>query len=132
MHILSRLRLRTKLVLLVGLAALALVASIGIAASLLRQRMFDDRVDKLASVVNATIGVAASLEGQVAAHRLEHDQAIEQFRNAVHSIRFDGGAGYVAAWTSDGIMVAHGTAPALEGKPTPVADAGGRTVHAAG
>ena len=54
MHILSRLRLRTKLAILMGLSALALVASIGVAASLMRQRMFDDRIDKLRAVVQTT------------------------------------------------------------------------------
>jgi methyl-accepting chemotaxis protein len=65
MHILSRLRLRTKLALLMGLSALALVASIAIASSILRQRMLDDRIDQLAAVINSTIGVATSLESEV-------------------------------------------------------------------
>jgi methyl-accepting chemotaxis protein len=128
MHVLSHLQLRTKLAVLMGLSALALVASIGVAASLLRQRMIDDRIDKLAAVVNATIGAASSLETQIAAHQLTREQAIEQFRNVVHALRFDGGTGYVTAWTSDGIVLAHGTAPTLENKPTPVADSSGRTV----
>jgi hypothetical protein len=132
MQILSRLRLRTKLAVLMGLSALALVASIGVAASLLRQRMIDDRIDKLAAVVNTTIGVASSLETQIAAHQLTREQAVEQFRNAVHALRFDGGTGYVTAWTSEGIVLAHGTAPALENKPTPVADSSGRTVRQLG
>ena len=57
MHLLSHFRLRTKLAILMGLSALALVASIGVAASLLRQRMIHNRIDTLASVVNTTIGV---------------------------------------------------------------------------
>jgi methyl-accepting chemotaxis protein len=128
MNILSHLRLRTKLALLMGLSTLALVASIAVAASVMHQRMIDDRVDKLRAVVNTTIGVATALESQVAAHQLTHEQAVEQFRNAVHAIRYDSGAGYLTAWTTDGTVVAHGTAPALEGKPTPVADTSGKTV----
>ncbi len=128
MHVLSHLRLRTKLAILMGLSALALMASSGIAASLLRQRMIDDRIGKLAAVVNTTIGIAMSLEGQVAARQLTREQAFDQFRDAVHAIRFDDGAGYLTAWTSQGIVLAHGTVPALENKPTPVADSGGRTV----
>ena len=113
MHLLSHFRLRTKLAILMGLSALALVASIGVAASLLRQRMIHNRIDTLASVVNTTIGVASALQSQVDAHRLTREQAVEQFRNAVHAIRFDDGAGYVSAWTSDWIVLAHGTAAAL-------------------
>jgi methyl-accepting chemotaxis protein len=128
MQILSRFKLRTKLTLLLGLSALAVVVSIGAAASLMQQRMFDDRVDKLRSVVQSTIGIAQSLENRVAAHTLTHEQALGLLRDDIHAMRFDGGAGYVTAWTTDGIVVAHGTVPALEGKPTPVADTSGRTV----
>ena len=78
MHILSRLRLRTKLALLMGLSALALVASIAMASSILHQRMLDDRIDKLAAVINSTIGVATSLENEVTNHQLTRDQAIDQ------------------------------------------------------
>jgi len=58
MNILSRLRLRTKLGLLLGLSAIALITSIIAAASLMHHRMLDDRVDKLRTVVNVTMGFA--------------------------------------------------------------------------
>ena len=128
MNVLSRLRLRTKLALLMGMSALALVASIGVAASVMHRRMIDDRAETLRAVVDTSLGLAQSLENQVAGHLLTHAQALEQFRNAVHTIRFNSGTGYLTAWTTDGIVTAHGTALALEGKPTPVADASGRTV----
>ena len=44
---LRRATLRAKLTLLVALAALAVAGSIGLAASLLHERMFNDRIDKL-------------------------------------------------------------------------------------
>ena len=128
MHLLSHLRLRTKLAVLMGLSALAVIATVAVASSLLHQRMIDDRVDKLRAVVQTAQGLAQSLENQVAAHQISHEQAIGQFRSAVHTIRFDDGAGYLTAWTTDGIVIAHGTAPTIEGRPTPVADTGGRTV----
>jgi methyl-accepting chemotaxis protein len=127
-RILSHLKLRTKLALLLGLSALALVISIGAAAFLMRQRMFDDRVDKLRAVVQSTSSLAQALESQVSAQKITREQAIGMLRDDIHAMRFDGGAGYVTAWTTDGIVVAHGTVPALEGKPTPVADASGKTV----
>jgi methyl-accepting chemotaxis protein len=128
MRILSHLKIRTKLTLLLGMSALAVITSIGAAASIIHQRMFDDRVDKLRAVVQSTIAIAQSLEHRVTAHDLTREQALVLLRDDIHAIRFDGGAGYVTAWTTDGIVVAHGTVPALEGKPTPVADTGGRTV----
>ena len=63
-----------------GLSALALIASIAIAGSVVRQGMIDDRIDRLRAVVGTTIGVAQSLEDQVVAHQLAREQAIEQFR----------------------------------------------------
>jgi len=132
MRILSGLKLRTKLALLLGLSALAVVVSIGAAANLMQRRMFEDRVDKLRAVVQSTMAIAQSLEGRVSAQQLTREQALILLRDDIHAIRFDGGAGYVTAWTTDGIVVAHGTVPALEGKPTPVADASGRTVKQLG
>jgi methyl-accepting chemotaxis protein len=126
MHILSHLKIRTKLTLLLGMSALALVVSIGAAASLMRQRMFDDRVDKLRAVVQSTIAVAQSLEERVLTHALTREQALTLLRDDVHAMRFDAGTGYVFAQTLDNIFVLHGTTPALEGKPSQVVDENGR------
>ena len=119
MYVLSRIKLRTKLTLLLGLSALAVVISIGAAAWLSRDRMFGDRIDKLRAVVQSTISIAKSLEARVAAHQLTRDQALALLRDDVHALRFDNGAGYVFAETSDDVLVLHGTVPALEGKPSP-------------
>src|SRR5208283_1246156 len=109
MNLLSRLKLRTKLALLLGLSALAVVVSIGAAASLMHQRMFDDRIDKLRAVGQTVLGIAQSLEDQVAAHQMARDQALDQFRRAAHAIRFDAGFGYIVAQTLDtSIVLAHG------------------------
>ncbi len=121
MHILSRFKLRTKLTLLLGLSALAVVISIGAAAWLSQDRMFGDRIDKLRAVVQSTISIAQSLETRVAAHQLTREQALALLRDDVHALRFDNGAGYVFAQTLDNVLVLHGTVPALEGKPSPPA-----------
>jgi methyl-accepting chemotaxis protein len=126
MRILSHLKIRTKLTLLLGMSALALVASIGAAASLIHQRMFDDRVDKLRAVVQSTIAIAQSLEERVLAQAITRDQALALLRDDVHAMRFDAGTGYVFAQTLDNIFVLHGAAPALEGKPSQVVNEIGR------
>lgn len=126
MNLLKRFRLRTKLALVMAMAALALVATIAIAASVMRTRMLEDRVGELRAVVQSVAGVAQSLEDQVAAHQLSREQAIEQFRKAVHAIRFDDGAGYVYAQTLDNLIVIHGVNAALEGKPSPAKLSDGR------
>ena len=47
MKILGHLGLRTKLALILGLSIVALVIAVGAAASMLRQRMLDDRLEKV-------------------------------------------------------------------------------------
>jgi len=73
MNMLSHLKLRTKLTLLLGLSALAVVASIGASASLMHARMINDRIDKVRAVVLAATGFAQSLQAQVDAHQITHD-----------------------------------------------------------
>jgi methyl-accepting chemotaxis protein len=126
MKILSHLRLRTKLILILGLLIVALVISIGVAAAMLRQRMFDDRLEKLRAVVQSTMGFAQSLEKQVAAGRLTRDQALAQFRDDLHGMRFDG-TNYVLVQNPDGLVVMHGGDPSREGKPTTSKDEQGRS-----
>jgi methyl-accepting chemotaxis protein len=129
MHILSRLRLRTKLTLLMGLSALALVASIAVASSIMHQRMLEDRLDKLHSLSLAAVGIAQALQDQVNAHTLSHDQAVDQLRKAIHAIHFDAGAGYFVAQTlAPDLIIAHGGNPAFDGKEAPAKDAIGRSL----
>jgi methyl-accepting chemotaxis protein len=126
MNLLSHLKVRTKLALLLGLSTLALVISIGAASSLMRARMVDDRIDKLRAVVQSTIGIAQLLETRVTAGQLSREQALSMLRDDVHAIRFDAGNGYVFARTPDNIVVLHGGTPALEGKPSLAANENGR------
>ncbi|MDR3518384.1 MAG: methyl-accepting chemotaxis protein [Azospirillaceae bacterium] len=79
------------------------------------RRMLQDRIDKLRSVVDSTVGVAAAFERDIAAGNLSHDEALARFRSVVHAIRFDDGAGYVVVFTMDGRAVANGINPAQEG-----------------
>jgi len=54
------------------------------------------------------------------------EQAHRQFRETVHAIWFDGGAGYVVAYRlDDGVMVANGSDAKLDGKPSAAKDASG-------
>ena len=113
MNILKHLRFRTKLAIVMALAALALVSSIAMAASVMRSRMLEDRVAELRSVVDSAVGLAQSLEDQVTAHQLSHEQALEQLRHAAHVIRFDRGQGYIFAQTLDNVFIVHGANPKL-------------------
>ncbi len=126
MSILSRLRLRTKLALLLALSTLAIVASIMAGASLMHQRMINDRLVELRAVVQSSMGFAKSLEKQVTAGRLTHDQALTQFRDDLHTMRFDD-TNYVLVQTYDGVVLMHGGDPGREGKATASKDAAGKS-----
>jgi methyl-accepting chemotaxis protein len=127
---LSRLRLRTKLVLLLGLSALAVVVSVAFGALTARDRMSDDRVDKLRAIVQSTVAIARGLETQVTAKTLTHEQAVERLRETIHLIRFDNGSGYITMSLTDGTVLIHGTDPSREGKPSVAADSSGRPISA--
>ena len=103
MHVLSRVRLRTKLVLLMALSAVAVTVAVIVGASAMHQRMYDDRVDKLRAVVQGVRSFASALEAQAAAGKLTHDQAFAAVREYAHAMRFDHGDGYVTASGYDGI-----------------------------
>ena len=127
MLFLSRLNLSVKLALLMGLSVVALATSIVVAASLVRQRMIDDRINKLQSLVLTVRGFAEALEHQVQAGLLTRDQAMAQFREQVHTVRFGAATDYFLAQTDDGLVVMHGGDPKREGKPTTAKDDQGRS-----
>lgn len=128
MQWLTRIKLHAKLALLLGLGVLGVVALTGIAATMLHQRMIDDRIDKLRAAIHITLGLAQSLDNQVADHRMTHAQALEQMRDAARVIRFDGGEGYIYAQTLDNMFVVHGANPKLENTASTVKAADGRSL----
>jgi methyl-accepting chemotaxis protein len=125
MNIFNRLKLRTKLLILLALSVLAVIASIGAGASFLHRRMIDDRVDKLRAIVQSAIGVARSLDAEVTAGHLTPEQAFALLGSSIHGMRFDGGEGYVIV-RRDAVILLHGASPALENKPSMTRDAAGR------
>jgi methyl-accepting chemotaxis protein len=75
-------------------------------------QMWDDRAEKLRSIDDAAVSLAAELDRRVQAGALTQEQAIEQFRN---TIRFDGGSGYYVAYAMDGRTLVLGPTPSVEG-----------------
>jgi hypothetical protein len=66
MQLLYRLRLRSKVALLLLLSSIATVAAIAIGATL-RERMIDDRPDRYRAVINTTVELAKALAARVVA-----------------------------------------------------------------
>jgi methyl-accepting chemotaxis protein len=115
MRFLGHLKLRTKLTLLLGVFALALIVAIGAAGGQIWQRLYDDRVDKLRASAEAAVSIAAELDRAVQAGRLSRAQAIGQYRDTLRPIRYGGGAGYYFAYGLDGMTLVLGPTPAVEG-----------------
>ncbi len=113
MAFLGRFSLRTKLFGVLACSGIAIVATMLVGGTTMRARLAADRADKLEAVVNSALTIANSLEQQVVAHQLTHDQALARFSEVVHAIRFDKGNGYVFV-IKNGITLMHGANPKLD------------------
>ncbi len=129
MNILSRLRIRTKMAMVLTISTIAMIAIAVTGASTLYQRMLDDRIDELRAEVSATVALATALEARVVAKEITRDEALAAFRRDVYAIRYDNGVGYMGALdATSGNVLAMGLDPRLEGKPTPPDAATGRPI----
>jgi methyl-accepting chemotaxis protein len=115
MTMLSHLKLRTKLTLLLGLSALALVVAIAVAGSTLYQRMFDDRVDKLRAICEQAVSIGEQFARPQKAGLISREQAIHEYRDAIRPIRYGSGVGYYFAYGLDGDTLILGPTPNVEG-----------------
>ena len=115
MSIFKRLKIRAKLLILVGISALALVAALGTAGMFLRERMFNDRVEKLKSIVDVAISTAQGLEDQAKAGKITHDEALARFHDEIRTMWYNGKTGYLTSTTMKGISFANPTKPEMEG-----------------
>ncbi|MEI9987023.1 MAG: cache domain-containing protein [Aliidongia sp.] len=114
MALLNNLKIQRKLLILLGLSALALVVATLAAALLLHDRMMDERVAKLRAVVDLVHGAATGLDAREKAGEFGHDEALKRFRDAVHSMRFEDD-NYIFVHDLNGINLAHGADPKEEG-----------------
>lgn len=115
MELLNRLSVRSKLVIVLVLAAVSLVVTIGASTSIMRGRMIEDRMAKLHAVVDIASGLAEQLEEQAKAGTLTRDHAIERFKEAVTAMWYDGRRGYLAIGQLDGLWLINPVAPRVAG-----------------
>jgi methyl-accepting chemotaxis protein len=125
MNLLSRLKIRTKLASMVALAALTVCAIIAVSASLSESRMMADRISQMRTAVDLLVGMAQSLQDEVAAGKMTLDEAKAQFRQRGHKMSFNGGQGYPVVYNADTSLVLNGAKPQLEGKITGATDSNG-------
>jgi methyl-accepting chemotaxis protein len=125
MSLLSRFTIRTKLASMVVVSVAAVCAIIAVAASLSQKRMQDDRAAQLHTVVDVVVGMAQTLQDEVAAGKLPLAEAQEQFRLRTRGMRFANGQGYPVAYNMDKSVFAHATSPQFDGKMTKTKDTNG-------
>ena len=128
MKVLSRFNIRTKLASMVVLSALALCAIIALSASLSQRRMLEDRVAQMHAAVDILVGMAQTLQEQVAAGNLTLAEAQSQYRQRGKGMLFDKGQGYPLTYNPDTSFLLNGTNAALEGKITYSKDADGELI----
>jgi methyl-accepting chemotaxis protein len=116
MSFLNRYKISTKLLLLVALSIVSLVAAAGLATSFLYDRMLQDRIQTIKTVVDLAYTHAEGLEREVKAGKITREQAFAEFRRAIYAMRFDNGGDYIFATTMKGITFANGSSPQTEGQ----------------
>ncbi|PWC37063.1 cache domain-containing protein [Azospirillum sp. TSO22-1] len=111
----SSLRIGGKLLLLpaVALAALAVFGFVAVAE--IRSTMLQEDKAKVKALVETAVTIVQDLEARAAKGEMPLEQAQAQAKGALRAIRFEGSE-YFFAYTRDGVVVAHGAKPELEGK----------------
>jgi methyl-accepting chemotaxis protein len=128
MRLLSRLKIRTKLVVLAGLSLICVLAMLAAAGALIREGMTEDRIDKARAVVHAVRGQVDALVKREAAGALTRDQALGELQAMFAAMRYDNGDGYFFAISTTGGFMAHGVKPSLVGVRLATPDTKGRIV----
>jgi methyl-accepting chemotaxis protein len=118
MKLLSHLKIRTKLASIVVLAALIAFAIVAASASLSRTRMIDDRVAAMREATDLLMGLAQSLQDDVAAGKMTQADALAQLHQRAHRMTFANGQGYPVVYLPDATTFVNVGQPGAEGKIT--------------
>jgi methyl-accepting chemotaxis protein len=128
MSLLSHLKIRTKLASMVVLAALAVLAIVGVSAWLSRARMLEDRVAQMRTAVDMMIGMAQTLQTEVASGKLTLPDAKAEFRRRGRGMIFNGNQGYPIVYEADSTSLLNYANPQVEGRPSGAKDADGNVI----
>jgi len=131
MSLLSRLKIRTKLASMVALSALTVCTIIAVSASLSERRMVEDRVAQLHTAVDMMVGMAQTLQDEVAAGKMTLAEAQNQFRLRGRKMTFGKGQGYAVAYNADTSILLNAAVPSIEGKITGTTDSNGVLISTA-
>jgi methyl-accepting chemotaxis protein len=117
MSVINRVRIRTKLLVVLVLTGLSLATAIGAASSILHERMIQDRIAKLRAVVELAYEQAKSLDADVKSGKLQQDAAMARFKDISRTMWFDEHHAYVGIVTLDGLWFMNAAVPKIEGTP---------------
>jgi methyl-accepting chemotaxis protein len=131
MSLLSRLKIRTKLASMVALSALTVCTIIAVSAFLSERRMVEDRVAQLRTAVDMMVGMAQTLQDEVAAGKMTLAEAQNQFRLRGRKMTFGKGQGYAVAYHADTSILLNAAVPSIEGKITGTTDSNGVLISTA-
>ena len=102
---LSNLTIAPKLGLVVGVALLGLCVAGLLAGYLMKQEMFNDRVEEMHVIVDMARNMAAGLQKEVEAGKLTKEQALAEFGRRGNTLNYNNGSGYLFGITMDGITI---------------------------
>lgn len=125
MSLLSRFTIRTKLTSMVLVSAASICAIIAVAASLSQKRMQQDRMEQLHTAVDLMVGMADSMQEEIAAGKITLADAQMRYRQLARNMTFGNKQGYLVAYRPDGVLLVNAGNPKLEDKNTGAKDSNG-------
>src|SRR6185312_3493942 len=128
MKLLSRLKIRTKLTCMVIFAAVTVFAIVVVSAWLSQNRMLQDRVAQMRTAVDLMVGMAQTLQDEVAAGKMTLAEAKNQFRLRGRRMTFNHGQGYAVVYNADGTSLLNIANPQVEGRASGAKDANGLVI----
>jgi methyl-accepting chemotaxis protein len=111
----DKIRIRTKLLLVLALSGLSMAAAIWAATHILHERMVQDRIGKLRGIVEIAYEQANAYDAQVKAGKLTRDEALVRFKEAGRGMWFDDHRAYITVAGLDGINIMNPAVPKIEG-----------------
>ncbi|MCS3727426.1 methyl-accepting chemotaxis protein [Bradyrhizobium betae] len=102
---LSNLKIAPKLGILVGITLFGLCIAGVLAGFLMKREMVNARLDQSRAMAEMALNMAIGLQKQVDAGQMSKDAALAEFARRGSTLTYDKGAGYVFAYTMDGVAV---------------------------
>ncbi|NPU11306.1 HAMP domain-containing protein [Bradyrhizobium sp. 83012] len=103
--LLNNMKIAPKLAIVVGVALLGLAAAGSFATDLMHREMVNARIEQCRAIVETARNMALGLIKEVEAGKMTKEAALDAFVERGRTMTFDKGAGYLFAYTMDGIVV---------------------------